>query len=154
VNSIWQRLRQSLLLFLQLLLWALLALVLLRPSWQGSQFKRDRLVFLIDNSASMGATDVAPTRLEEAKRRALELIDQMRSGDVAMIVSFADSARVEQMFTDNRAELRRRLELIQPTDRATSISEALRVASVLANPQRDDADGSGGTASAGLAAQL
>ncbi len=150
VNSIWQRLRQSLLLFLQLLLWGLLALVLLRPTWQGSRFHHDRLVFLIDNSASMGATDVHPTRLDEAKRRVQELIDQMRSGDVAMIVSFADTARVEQMFTDNRGELRQRLDLIQPSDRPTSISEALRVASVLANPQSEDAN----HAAAGLPTQL
>ena len=140
VNSIWQRLRQSLLLFLQLLLLALLALVLLRPSWQGSQFRRDRLIFMVDNSASMGATDVPPTRLDEAKRRVLDLIDQMRSGDVAMIVSFSDVARVEQLFTDNRSELRRRVEAIQPTDKPTSISEALRVASVLANPGRSATD--------------
>jgi von Willebrand factor type A domain/Aerotolerance regulator N-terminal len=140
VNSIWQRLRQSLLLLLQLLLLALLALALLRPSWQGSKFTRDRLIFLVDNSASMGATDVQPTRLDEAKRRVLELIDQMRSGDVAMIVSFSDVARVEQMFTDNRGELRQRLELIQPTDKSTSITEALRVASVLANPGRSATD--------------
>ena len=140
VNSIWQRLRQSLLLFLQLLLLALLAMVLLRPSWQGSKFKENRLVFLLDNSASMSATDVAPSRLDEAKRRVHELIDQMRSGDVAMIVSFSDSARVEQMFTDNRGELRRRLDLVQPTDKPTSISEALRVASVLANPGRSATD--------------
>ena len=140
VNSIWQRLRQSLLLLLQLLMLALLALVLLRPAWQGSQFTRDRLIFLVDNSASMGATDVQPTRLDEAKTRVRELIDQMRSGDVAMIVSFSDAARVEQMFTDNRGELRRRLELIQPSDKPTSISEALRVASVLANPGRSATD--------------
>jgi hypothetical protein len=140
VNSIWQRLRQSLLLLLQLLMLALLALVLLRPAWQGSQFTRDRLIFLVDNSASMGATDVLPTRLDEAKSRVRELIDQMRSGDVAMIVSFSDAARVEQMFTDNRGELRRRMELIQPTDKPTSISEALRVASVLANPGRSATD--------------
>ena len=151
VNSIWQRLRQSLLLFLQLLLWGLLALVLLRPSWQGSRFARDRLVFLVDNSASMGATDVFPTRLDEAKRRVRELIDEMRSGDVAMIVSFADNARVEQMFTDNRGELRRRLETISATDRPTSITEALRVASVLANPQQE---GSDGAATSGLPTQL
>ena len=140
VNSIWQRLRQSLLLLLQLLLLALLALALLRPAWQGSQFQRDRLIFLVDNSASMGATDVRPSRLDEAKSRVLGLIDQMGSSDVAMIVSFSDVARVEQMFTDNRGELRRRLELIQATDKPTSISEALRVASVLANPGRSATD--------------
>ena len=68
-----------------------------------------------------------------------------------MIVSFADNARVEQMFTDNRGELRRRLETISATDRPTSITEALRVASVLANPQQE---GSDGAATSGLPTQL
>ena len=37
VNSIWQRLRNNLLLWLQLLLILLLALALFRPSWQGTK---------------------------------------------------------------------------------------------------------------------
>ena len=136
VNSIWQRLRQSLLLFLQLSLIALLILSLFRPSWMGSQQMGDRSIFLIDNSASMGATDIEPTRLEYAKQQVAQKIDEMQSGDVAMIVSFADSAKVEQSFTDNRNELRRRLAEIKQTDRPTSLAEALRVASGLANPGR------------------
>ena len=35
VNSLWQRLRKSLLLFLQLLVVGLVILALLRPGWQG-----------------------------------------------------------------------------------------------------------------------
>lgn len=136
VNSIWQRLRQSLLLFLQLLLVGLALFALLRPGWRGSKLVGDRIVFLVDNSASMSATDVAESRLAEAKRRVAELIDQMRSGDEAMIVSFSDRARVEQLFTDNRRELRRQLQAIEPTNRATSLGEALRVAAGLANPGR------------------
>jgi hypothetical protein len=136
VNSIWQRLRQSLLLFLQLLILALAILALLRPGWRGSKLVGDRFIFLVDNSASMKANDVAESRLNEAKRRVAELIDQMRSGDVAMIVSFSDSARVEQLFTDNRRELRRRLDAIQPTNRSTSLREALNVSAGLANPGR------------------
>jgi hypothetical protein len=136
VNSIWQRLRRNLLLLLQLLLIFLVMLALLRPSWQGRKLSGERFIFLVDNSASMQATDVAPNRLEEAKRRAGELIDQMDSGDVAMIVSFADTARVEQTFTDDRRRLRRSLEAIGPTQRSTSLLEALRVASGLANPGR------------------
>lgn len=136
VNSIWQRLRQSLLLFLQLCLIAFVMLSLLRPSWMSSKPLGDRSVFLIDNSASMGATDIEPTRLEYAKQQVAQKIDEMDSGDVAMIVSFADSARVEQSFTDNRAELRRRLAEIKQTDRTTSLAEALRVAAGLANPGR------------------
>ncbi len=134
VNSIWQRLRRNLLLFLQLLLLLLVALALMRPHWQTRALIGDRFIFLIDNSASMGATDVEPSRLAVAKRQVGELIDQMSSGDVAMVVSFADTARVEQSFTDNRRRLRRAIEDIKPTQRPTSLLEALKVASGLANP--------------------
>lgn len=134
VNTIWQRLRRNLLLFLQLLLILLAMLAVLRPGWRGAELTGDRFIFLIDNSASMQATDCKPSRLEEAKRRAGELIERMKPGDVAMIVSFADTARVEQMFTDNRRQLHRSLEAIRPTCRRTSPVEALKVASGLANP--------------------
>ena len=136
VNSIWQRLRQNLLLLLQLLIVALAILALLRPGWRGTKLLDTRLIFLVDNSASMNATDIDPTRLAEAKRRVGELIDQMATGTVAMIISFSDSARVEQPFTDNRRLLRRQLDAVAPTNRTTRLGEALRVAAGLANPNR------------------
>ena len=84
VNSLWQRLRQSLLLLLQLLLMALLFLALVNPTWQGAQLSGSRFIFLVDNSASMSATDVkadgAPSRLDLAKRRVSELIDGLKQG--------------------------------------------------------------------------
>lgn len=136
VNSLWQRLRQSLLLFLQLLLLLLLLIALGRPSWRGSRLGGDRYIFLIDNSASMSATDIGPSRLEEAKRQVHSMIDAMASSEKAMVVSFSDGAQVEQPFTDNRSELRRKVDEIKQTDRTTSIAEALRVAGGLANPGR------------------
>ena len=135
VNTIWQRLRRNLLLLLQLLLVAVAIVALVRPHWRAMHLSGNRFILLVDNSASMQATDVAPSRLEEAKRRAGELIDQMSSGDVAMVISFADTARVEQSFTDDRGRLRESLEAIRPTPRATSLLEALKVASGLANPR-------------------
>jgi hypothetical protein len=113
---------------------------LLRPSWQGTKLIGSRFIFLIDNSASMSATDVKPNRLDEAKRQVGDLIDQMKSGDVAMLISFADTARVEQGFTDDRGLLHRRLEAIEPTKRSTSLLEALKLASGLANPGRSGED--------------
>jgi hypothetical protein len=127
VNAFWQRLRRNLLLLLQLLLVALAALALFRPTWQGSALTGGRYIFLIDNSASMSADDVKPSRLEEAKRRITRLIDQMSSGDTGMVVSFADGARVEQAFTDSRERLRRAVAGIGPTNQSTSLDEALRV---------------------------
>lgn len=134
VNSLWQRLRQSLLLFLQLLVVALIALTLLRPGWSGTKLEGKRFVFLIDTSASMAATDVTPSRLDQAKRQAIELVDQMEGDSAAMVISFSNVAKVEQAFTDNRQQLRRKIELIEQTNRPSDLSEALRAASGLANP--------------------
>ncbi|MDX1945408.1 MAG: BatA and WFA domain-containing protein [Pirellulaceae bacterium] len=134
VNSLWQRLRQSLLLFLQLLLIALLIFTLLRPGWQGTKLEEKRYVFLIDTSASMGATDAQPTRLDQAKQEVIGLIEQLKPGQAAMIISFSNVAKVEQPFTDNRRLLRTKVELIEQTNRTSDLSEALRAASGLANP--------------------
>jgi hypothetical protein len=134
VNSLWQRMRQSLLLFLQLLLIALVAIALLRPSWEGERLEKDRYIFLVDNSASMNSTDVAPSRLIEAKRRVEQMLDEMDSGSEVMIISFSDTAQVEQGFTTNVQELRRAVAGIRPTNRSTSLDEALRLAAGLANP--------------------
>src|SRR5215213_5881704 len=77
VNSIWQRLRNNLLMLLQLLLLALAMVALARPVWQGATQAGDRSIYLIDNSASMSATDADGARLAAAKERVLALIDQM-----------------------------------------------------------------------------
>jgi hypothetical protein len=136
VNSIWQRLRQSLLLFLQLLLIALAMAALMRPGWRGQELVGDRLIFLIDTSASMAATDVRPSRLAESKERAGEMIDELEDHQVAMIISFSDVARVEQSFTNSRRALREALAGVKQTDRLSDLDEALRAASGLANPGR------------------
>ena len=140
VNSIWQRLRQSLLLLLQLLLVALAMFACLRPGWRGVESVGERLIFLIDTSASMSATDAAPTRLAQAKKQAIQLIDQMKSGDKAMVISFSDSARVEQSFIDDRNMLKQRVAKISATNRTSNLAEALRAASGLANPGRSGDD--------------
>jgi hypothetical protein len=119
--------RTSLLLFLQLLLVALAILALVRPRWQGTSLEASRMILLVDNSASMSATDVAPSRLAEAKKRVEELIDQMPSGGQAMIISFSDGAQVVQEFTDNRQLLRQRLRTIRPTNHGATQIVRLRV---------------------------
>lgn len=138
VNSLWQRLRQNLLLFLQLLLIGLAMLALMRPGWEGTKLDGDRFIFLIDNSASMSAGDAedAKTRLAEAKRLVAGMIDQMSSGMTAMIISFADTPQVVQEFTDKRRLLHERLETIEPTIRTTDLHGALDLADGLANPSR------------------
>lgn len=136
VNSIWQKLRHSLLLFLQILVVVLAILACLRPGFRGTELIGDRFIFLIDNSASMSAKDMGRTRLSVAQQRVNDLIDQMRSSDVAMVISFSDIQHVEQSFTHSRSQLRQRVNRIQPTQRRTDLNDALRAAAGLANPGR------------------
>lgn len=136
VNSIWQRLRQNLLLWLQLAILLAIIIACLRPGYRSPASMGQRSIFLIDNSASMQAVDIAPSRLQEAKRQTLQLIDAMQSGDVAMVIAFNDRADVRQGYTTDKRKLRAAVESVLPTNRTTDLGEALRTAAGLANPGR------------------
>ena len=138
VNSIWQRLRNNLLLWLQLLTILLLAISCLNPGCEGTQLAGERFIFVIDRSASMSATDTedGSTRLEEAKRQAKIAVDQMKAGDAAMIISFSNAANVVQSYTKSKSTLKNRIDAISQTQRSSDLNEALLAASGLANPGR------------------
>ena len=141
VNSLLQRLRQNLLLFLQLLLLAAAAFALLRPGWRDTSSGGRRMIFLLDNSASMQAVDVKPTRFDEAKRRVHDMIDNMDDDDTAMLIAFSDRADVRQGYTSDTRRLLEELERINVTNNPTDLSEALRAAAGLANPGRSSQTG-------------
>jgi len=84
----------------------------------------------------MSASDIQPSRVEEAKKQARAIIDSMTDRDLAMLVSFSDTAQVLVSYTNNRNLLRQRLDAIGPTHHSTSLRDALQVASGLANPER------------------
>src|SRR5450759_325786 len=89
VNSLFQRLRRNLLLFLQLLAVALALLALAGPRLRGTTMPGQRFVVAIDDSASMAATDVAPSRLVKAKEAAKAIIEGMDRDDLAMVIAFS-----------------------------------------------------------------
>ena len=78
-RSLWQQLRHLLSLLLQLLFLLLVVLALTDPFWFWEQLQAQRVVLVVDNSASMNATDVVPTRLDEARDRGSRLIRNLRA---------------------------------------------------------------------------
>ena len=148
VNSPFQRLRRNLLLLLQLLAVGLVMLALLGPKTQGLGRQGKRLVLAIDESASMAATDVEPSRIEQALRKARTVIEEMKAEDLAMIIAFSNSARVVTNYTQDRDLLLDRLRSIKPTDHSTSLREALPLVAGLANPQKYLEPGEGAVAAA------
>ena len=138
VNSLLQRLRRSLLLLLQLMAVAFAALALYRPGVRGESSGQGRTVFLLDNSASMQATDVGNgiNRFQKSKRLIRERIDSMRDSDSAMLITFSDRPETVQSFTSDRRRLREALERVEITNQTTDILGALKAADGLANPRR------------------
>src|SRR5205085_3852753 len=71
----WQRLRITPLLLLQLLAAIIIVLVLARPATFFSSPISGDTIIILQASASMQATDVAPNRFEAAKGQVSDLID-------------------------------------------------------------------------------
>jgi hypothetical protein len=130
VNAPFQRLRKNLLLFLQLLLLAALLLALARPILNYTPGAGPRTIILIDHSASMSADDMpgGRTRLEEAKRRAKDLVSTLGRNGAAMVIAFDDSAQTLAPFTSDQRVLKNVIDGIEPTDRRSKLEAAYQLA--------------------------
>ncbi|AYF87396.1 VWA domain-containing protein [Pseudomonas sp. JS3066] len=77
------------------LAWLLCLLALLGPTWQqmeqSTQKRADPLVVMLELTPSMLASDIAPSRLEQAKRKLRDLLDARRDAQTAIVV-YAGSA--------------------------------------------------------------
>jgi hypothetical protein len=141
VNAPFQRLRRNLLLLLQLLALAAVLVALGRPVLAWRRGPGQRFVVLIDRSASMNATDVAPSRLDAAKKQAKTFIESLRSGslislrddsDHAMVIGFDGHAKVMCNFTADKRQLAAAIDAIEPSDGPSRMGEAVTVARAFA----------------------
>ena len=137
VNSLFQWLRDNVLLLVQLCIVLLLIYSALAFQVHGAAATGGKhFILLIDSSASMSVTDVSPSRLEAAKKEALEEIDSRPEGDTGMVIEFNSRASILQPYTRDKALLRAAVRRIEQTSRITRIDEALTLADSLANPYR------------------
>lgn len=131
-NTPWQRLRRNLLLLLQLLVLALLVLTLARPFLPLPSVVSGSVVVLLDSSASMQATDVAPNRFEAARRLALGLVDGLGPGEVGTIIAVGPQPEVLGGGPGDPATLRRALETAMPSSGSADWEAAFALAAALA----------------------
>ncbi|MFK3909172.1 tetratricopeptide repeat protein [Pseudomonas monteilii] len=100
------------------LAWLLTLLALLGPSWQRledtHQRPADPLVILLELTPQMLAEDTAPNRLQQARRKILDVLEHRRDSQTALIV-YAGSAHVLVPLSDDVATTRNLLEAIDPS---------------------------------------
>ena len=138
VNAPFQRLRWSLLLLVQMLLLLTLLLALAQPRLDAGRPAATRVILMIDNSASMNATDMDThdTRLEAAKDDARRLVERLGRGTAAtqmMIITFAASAQVACGFDSRQRVLMEAIDSIGPTDEEANLDAALQLAGAFAS---------------------
>jgi hypothetical protein len=146
-NAPFQRLRNNILLILQMLALLAALLALAQPEIRQSSVQGERHVILIDRSASMNSVDGDEkkpgevTRLAKAKELALEVVSGLREpglfsgdgdGDEAMVVAFDVTADRVLSYSKNKTELRRAIESIAPSDAETSFAAGYQTARAFA----------------------
>jgi hypothetical protein len=127
-RSIWQHLRHLLSLLLQLAFLGLLGFALAEPFFQWEVLEARRLVLVIDNSASMNATDATPSRLAKAKQEGSRIIAGLRFRDEMAIVAAGTQPQVVCGLTGHERTLQDSLDAVAPTDGPTRVAEAVTLA--------------------------
>ncbi|MFK7702441.1 vWA domain-containing protein [Pseudomonas caspiana] len=98
--------------------WLLALLALLGPGWQRveqlSQKPVDPLVVLLELTPEMLATDAPPTRLEQARRKLLDLL-QARSDSQTAIIVYSGSAHTLVPLSDDQITIRNLLDAVKPS---------------------------------------
>lgn len=109
--------RQQSVVWLLLIIWLLSVIALAGPSWQRLPMPVFQLkkatVILMDMSMSMRATDLSPDRFTQARFKALDYIDGIKEGELAL-VSFAGDAFVISPLTQDHNNVRLLLPELSP----------------------------------------
>jgi Ca-activated chloride channel family protein len=136
-NAPWQRLRRSLLLLLQLLLVLVLVLLAARPFLERPAGLARDIILVVDTSASMGATDVLPNRLEGAKSAAIEALKELPTGGKVSVIAAERTARIVANETTDLGRVRQAITGLLPTSTTGDLGDALELASKLARRSGD-----------------
>jgi VWA domain-containing protein/aerotolerance regulator-like protein len=131
-NAPWQRLRRSLLFLLQLLLVVILALLAARPFIARPAGLARDIVLIVDTSASMSATDVAPDRLGAARAAALDALKDLPAGGKVSVIEAGRTARIVAAGTTDLGRVRQAIDAIRPSASRGDLGDALALAQQLA----------------------
>ena len=127
-SAFFQRLQRDPLLILQILALAALTLALARPAVTVLGHGAQRVVVILDSSASMKAADVAPSRFAAAQREALAMVGRLGQGAEVMVIEAGIQPRVLVGFTRDRDRIKAAITAAHARDLPNRVFEAIRTA--------------------------
>jgi Ca-activated chloride channel family protein len=115
-----------------------------RPAYEETDRSEKAVVVLaIDVSLSMSATDVAPSRIEVAKKSAIRFVDNAPVDALIGVVAFDSAAQQIISATENRDAVRRVISRLEPGT-GTAIGEAIFASLDTIAAAADEADAQDG----------
>jgi hypothetical protein len=108
-NALFKRLRDFWSLLLMALACSAVCLALGQPEWKD---RRQDLLILVDNSASMAAKEGGASKMDAAKRAASEIVEGLNGNQRAAVASVAQNVVYHSHFTENPRELLDAIETI------------------------------------------
>ncbi|MFZ5824346.1 MAG: VWA domain-containing protein [Bacillota bacterium] len=136
-NSLWQKLRVSLLLLVQLLAALALILAASHPFATVRAATAANTVILLDGTGAMQATDLAPNRFARAKQEVRTLIDQMPAGGRISLILLTRSPQILVAQSPSRDALRAALDAAQVTAGDGDAGQAMALAYSLLRGESD-----------------
>ncbi|MBI1848693.1 MAG: VWA domain-containing protein, partial [Candidatus Rokubacteria bacterium] len=130
-STVFQRLQRDPLLILQLLALLALTIALARPTASVLGHRAQKVVVVLDTSASMKATDVSPSRFAGARKEALALVGRLGAGAEVMVVEAGVNPRVTASPTRDRSRVVAAIRAAEPRDIPSHLREAVRTARAL-----------------------
>ena len=131
----WQRLRITPLLLLQLLAAIIIVLILTRPAIFLRSPISGNTIVILQASASMQATDVAPSRFEAAKNQVADLISGLGPDDHLSLIAMAHTPQVLIASSQDKGQLTTALQRARVTNQDADLAQALSLATSLAAGQ-------------------
>ncbi|MGB8984930.1 MAG: BatA and WFA domain-containing protein [Anaerolineales bacterium] len=138
-NAPWQKLKRNLLLLLQLLILTALVIALARPAIPVPTVASGSVIVLLDASASMNATDLSPSRFEEARRSVEALIEGLAGASSMTLILVADAPQTLISAETDRSRLRLALDEAQVTQGQANWTAAFALAAGAARSNQEKA---------------
>ena len=131
-NAPFQKLKKSLLLLLQLAVLLFLVVTVAGPYMKVKGISENKIVVILDSSASMQSMDVSPSRFEVAKSQAIGIVNKMGPGDTMLVMTVGAKSRVIIPFTSDKRALNGAISKLKPVDTPCNMRQGIAMALSLA----------------------
>ncbi|NLN47698.1 MAG: VWA domain-containing protein, partial [Clostridiales bacterium] len=116
VKKPWQKLKNNILMILQLLAAFLIIITLAKPYVKTQKALSGNIIIVIDNSGSMNALLKDKSRLETAKNMAENIVKEAEHNSFFTVISSAGDAKIEISNIKDKAEIIDTIKAIKKSD--------------------------------------